>query len=193
MSLVRFSVAPHETLVDAFYGGLLCLCHVVVFVPLDLFRHESFPRLSACSPTPPGFSCHVVHFVPRKRFNLHQMCVRPCSLYIIPVTFSTDQVPCVLKRFLLTTGRNFRHVVRELGVFTHGKNSHEGGVVALKRHFVLWSARRGWGLWRFASLIPSGWRLPPIHKVMGDHASRGSTPAGLFRRICFCYTHVIYL
>ena len=40
--------------------------------------------------------------------------------------------------------------------------------------------RWGWDLWRFASLIPSGCRLPPIHKVMGDHASRGATPAGLF-------------
>lgn len=29
-----------------------------------------------------------------------------------------------------------------------------------------WRGRR-----RFASLIPSGWRLTPIHKVMGDHAS----------------------
>ena len=38
--------------------------------------------------------------------------------------------------------------------------------------------RREWDLWRFASLIPSGWRLTPIHKVMGDHASRGLTPAG---------------
>ena len=38
--------------------------------------------------------------------------------------------------------------------------------------------RRGWNLWRFAALIPSGCRLPPIHKVMDDHASRGSTPAG---------------
>ena len=38
--------------------------------------------------------------------------------------------------------------------------------------------RRGWDLWRFASLIPSGCRLPPIHKVMGDHASRGPTLAG---------------
>ena len=37
---------------------------------------------------------------------------------------------------------------------------------------------RGWDLWRFASLIPSGCRLTPIHKVMGDHASRGPTPAG---------------
>ena len=36
---------------------------------------------------------------------------------------------------------------------------------------------RGWDLWRFAALIPSGCRLPPIHKVMGDHASRGLTPA----------------
>ena len=72
-------------------------------------------------------------------------------------------------------------------VFTHGKNSHEGEVVALKRHFVLWCARWGWSLWRVASLIPSGWRLPPIHKVMGDHASRGSTPAGLFCHVfSFC-------
>ena len=38
--------------------------------------------------------------------------------------------------------------------------------------------RRGWDLWRFASLIPSGCRLPPIHYVIGDHPSRGSTPAG---------------
>ena len=38
--------------------------------------------------------------------------------------------------------------------------------------------RRRWCLWRFASLIPSGCRLPPIHKVMGDHASRGTTAAG---------------
>ena len=38
--------------------------------------------------------------------------------------------------------------------------------------------RRGWDLWRFASLIPSGYRLTPIHKVMGDHASRGPTPTG---------------
>ena len=37
--------------------------------------------------------------------------------------------------------------------------------------------RRGWCLWRFAALIPSGWRLTPIHKVMGDHASSGTTPA----------------
>ena len=36
--------------------------------------------------------------------------------------------------------------------------------------------RRVWDLWRFASLIPSGYRLTPIHKVMGDHASRGPTP-----------------
>ena len=41
-------------------------------------------------------------------------------------------------------------------------------------------ARAVAGPWRFASLIPSGWRLTPIHKVMGDHASRGSTPGGAF-------------
>ena len=40
--------------------------------------------------------------------------------------------------------------------------------------------RRGWDLWRFASLIPSGCRLPPIHKAMGGHASRGPTTAAAF-------------
>ena len=40
--------------------------------------------------------------------------------------------------------------------------------------------RRGWDLWRFASLIPSGCRLPPIHKAMGGHVSRGPTTAGAF-------------
>ena len=40
--------------------------------------------------------------------------------------------------------------------------------------------RRGGNLWRFAALIPSGYRMPPIHKVMGDHASRGSTTAAAF-------------
>ena len=48
------------------------------------------------------------------------------------------------------------------------------------RHDACIAPRRGWDLWRFASLIPSGCRLPPIHKVMGDYASRGSIPAGAF-------------
>ena len=45
---------------------------------------------------------------------------------------------------------------------------------------VVWMRPGGGGgdLWRVASLIPSGCRLTPIHKVMGDHASRGPTPAG---------------
>ena len=34
---------------------------------------------------------------------------------------------------------------------------------------------RWWGRRRFASLIPSGCRLTPIHKVMGDHASVAPT------------------
>ena len=45
--------------------------------------------------------------------------------------------------------------------------------------------RRGWDLWRFASLIPSGCRLTPIHKVMGDHASRGPPPPGLLCHMVF--------
>ena len=45
---------------------------------------------------------------------------------------------------------------------------------------IFCAPRWGWDLWRFAALIPSGCRLPPIHKVMGDHASRGLTPAGAF-------------
>lgn len=43
---------------------------------------------------------------------------------------------------------------------------------------VVWMRPGGGDLWRFALLIPSGCRLTPIHKVMGDHASRGPTPAG---------------
>ena len=45
--------------------------------------------------------------------------------------------------------------------------------------------RRGWDLWRFASLIPSGCRLTPIHKVMGDHASMTSPPPELVLRMEF--------
>ena len=45
--------------------------------------------------------------------------------------------------------------------------------------------RRGWDLWRFASLIPSGCRLTPIHKVMGDHASMTPPPPGLVLRMEF--------
>ena len=40
-------------------------------------------------------------------------------------------------------------------------------------------ARAVAGPWRFASLIPSGCRLTPIHKVMGDHASMTPPPPGL--------------
>ena len=43
-------------------------------------------------------------------------------------------------------------------------------------------ARAVAGSWRFASLIPSGYRLTPIHKVMGDHASRTPPPPGLVLR-----------
>ena len=126
---------------------------------------------------------------------LYRENVLTCTKCVCPALFPLHHPcyvslrPCLVRTKTFSTHHrsNFRHVVRESGVFTHGKNSHEGGVVALKRHFVLWSARWGWSLWRFASLIPSGWRLPPIHKVMGDHASRGSTPAGLFCHVfSFC-------
>ena len=50
-------------------------------------------------------------------------------------------------------------------------------VIMVRYMSPLDAPRRGWNLWRFASLIPSGCRLPPIHKVMGDHASRAATPA----------------
>lgn len=39
-----------------------------------------------------------------------------------------------------------------------------------------------WDRRRFASLIPSGWRLTPIHKVMGDHASVGPTTDRAFMK-----------
>ena len=43
-------------------------------------------------------------------------------------------------------------------------------------------ARAMAGPWRFASLITSGCRLTPIHKVMGDHASMTPPPSGLVLR-----------
>ena len=144
MSLVRFSVAPHETLVDAFYGGLLYLCHVVVFVPLDLFRHESFPRLSACSPTPPGF--FATWFILYRenvldgtegafRDVLCRENVLTCTKRVCPALFplhhpcyvSLRPCPVRTKTFSAHHRSKFRHVVRESGVFTHGKNSHEVG------------------------------------------------------------------
>ena len=139
MSLVRFSVAPHETLVDAFYGGLLYLCHVVTSVSLDLFR----VRWSVSGKL--GSGGNPICVVREPDYEENRL--------VRTKTFSTHDEPKIC------------HVVRESGVFTHGKNFHEGEVVALKRHFVLWSARWGWSLWRFASLIPSGCRLPPIHKA----------------------------
>ena len=52
------------------------------------------------------------------------------------------------------------------------------------------AGRRG-RLWRFASLIPSGCRLPPIHKVMGDHASRAATAGRASPRVDCCISIVL--
>ena len=52
-------------------------------------------------------------------------------------------------------------------------------------------AGRRWRLWRFASLIPSGCRLPPIHKVMGDHASRAATAGRASPRVDCCISIVL--
>ena len=100
MSLVRFSVAPHETLVDSLYGGLLYLCHVVV-VPLDLFR----VRWSVSGKLGSGGN-HIC--VVREPDYEENRLVRT-------KTFSTHNEPKIC------------HVVRKSGVFTHGKNSHEVG------------------------------------------------------------------
>ena len=40
-------------------------------------------------------------------------------------------------------------------------------------------AWRRWGRWRFAALIPSGYRLTPVHKDTGVHASSIPTSARL--------------
>ena len=46
---------------------------------------------------------------------------------------------------------------------------------------IYYAPGQWWDRRRFASLIPSGCRLTPIHKVMGDHASVGPTTARLSR------------
>ncbi len=170
MSLVRFSVAPHETLVDAFYGGLLYLCHVVVFVPLDLFRVNV---KSAQRKIPVD-----LHFIVRLRHKASGAGQGENPAF--------SRVPCVLKRFLLTTGRNFVMSCVNRAFLLTGK-IFSRWIGCVKTSLCPLVRPAGVGLWRFASLIPSGWRLPPIHKVMGDHASRGSTQPG------FCCLVVLFL
>ena len=58
---------------------------------------------------------------------------------------------------------NFHHDVRGKRFNAHGE-SHNMEKTISKDH-VAEKPRRGWDLWRFASLIPSGCRLPPIHKA----------------------------
>lgn len=108
------------------------------------------------------------HFVLQKRFNPYRM--------------------CLWRRFV--RGKRFRWYGKQFlwERFSRGW----GGCIETSLRPLMRPA--GVGLWRFASLIPSGWRLPPIHKVMGDHASRDSTPAGLFRRFYFCCSDIyIYM
>ena len=88
--------------------------------------------------------------------------LRPAMIPLL--TFAPTMSSCVLKRFPRTTGRNFVMSCVNRAFSLTGKILTKG-LVALKRHFVLWCARRRWCLWRFASLIPSGCRLPPVHKV----------------------------
>ncbi len=47
---------------------------------------------------------------------------------------------------------------------------------------IYYAPGQWWDRRRFASLIPSGWRLTPIHKVMGDHASVGPTTDRAFMK-----------
>ena len=100
---------------------------------------------------------------------------RPPRLLIPPATPTGQHVYLTatkiwyrLKRFSGTKCHNI-HVLYHLKRFL--------GTVCYE-HGACDAPRRRWCLWRFASLIPSGCRLPPIHKVMGDHASRGTTATG---------------
>ena len=81
----------------------------------------------------------------RENVLTYTKCVCPALFPLHHPCYDSPRLcPVSAKTFSAHHGAKFRHVVRESGVFTHGKNFHEGGVVALKRHFVLWSARRGW-------------------------------------------------
>ena len=58
------------------------------------------------------------HFVPKKRFKLHQMCVLHCSLYIIPYV-SPRPRPVRVKTFSTHVVVKKCHVVRKMAGFTH--------------------------------------------------------------------------
>ena len=74
--------------------------------------------------------------------------------------------------------RNLLFVAKMIPWFSKTWSNPQGFFFFLSVMWLLVAPGRRWCLWRFASLIPSGCRLTPIHKVMGDHASRGSTSAG---------------
>ena len=100
----------------------------------------------------------------------------------LPTRFTTStisrqtvktRISCSLKRFPRTTGQKTVTMCAENVLARTPKQ-----VVNFSIYKIQSRPRRGWCRWRFAALIPSGWRLTPIHKVMGDHASSGTTPSG---------------
>ena len=95
------------------------------------------------------------------------------TISTIPRQTVKTRISCSLKRFLRTTGQKTVMTCAE-NVLTRTPKL----VVNFSIYKIQSRPRRGWCRWRFAALIPSGWRLTPIHKVMGDHASSGTTPAG---------------
>ena len=62
--------------------------------------------------------CMLGHLVPKKRFNLHQMCVLHCSIYIIPYV-SPRPRPVRAKTFSTHVVVKKCHVVRKMAGFTH--------------------------------------------------------------------------
>ena len=74
--------------------------------------------------------------------------------------------------------------------FSKTWNNPQGFFFFLSVMWLLVTPGRRWRLWRFASLIPSGCRLPPIHKVMGDHASRAATPVRASPRVDCCMSMI---
>lgn len=59
--------------------------------------------------------------------------------------------------------------------FTNNDKFSSKFVKILHFRSFFYAPGRWWGRRRFASLIPSVWRLTPIHKAMGGHASHGPT------------------
>ena len=108
---------------------------------------------------------------------------RPPRLLVSPATSTGPHVYLTASKIWYRLKRFLGTIYYENGAWLRPAWRFFCGTPADAERVVCFAPRRRWCLWRFAALIPSGCRLTPIHKVMGDHASRDTTTAEALYRL----------